>query len=47
MAGRFASPVLPGEELVVRMWEIESGAAFQTVRADGTVVFDAGRFTLS
>lgn len=45
MAGRFASPVLPGEELVVRMWEIDGGAAFQTVRADGTVVFDAGRFT--
>ena len=47
MAGRFASPVLPGEDLVVRMWEIDGGAAFQTVRADGTVVFDAGRFTFS
>jgi acyl dehydratase len=47
MGGRFASPVLPGEELVVRMWEIDGGAAFQTVRADGTVVFDAGRFAFS
>jgi acyl dehydratase len=44
MSGRFASPVLPGEELLVRVWEIEGGAAFQTVRADGHVVFDAGRF---
>jgi acyl dehydratase len=47
MAGRFASPVLPGDELAVRMWDIEGGAAFQTVRADGTVVFDAGRFAFS
>jgi acyl dehydratase len=47
MSGRFASPVLPGDELLVRMWEIEDGAAFQTVLADGTVVFDAGRFRFS
>jgi acyl dehydratase len=47
MSGRFASPVLPGEELVVRAWSLDDGAAFQTVRADGTVVFDAGRFTFS
>ena len=47
MAGRFASPALPGDELVVRIWELDHGAAFQTVRADGTVVFDAGRFTFS
>ena len=47
MSGRFASPVLPGDELVVRMWELDGGAAFQTVRADGSVVFDAGRFTFS
>jgi acyl dehydratase len=47
MSGRFASPVLPGDELVVRIWEIEGGAAFQTVGADGNVVFDAGRFTFA
>jgi acyl dehydratase len=47
MSGRFASPVLPGDELVVRAWNLDDGAAFQTVRADGTVVFDAGRFTFS
>ena len=47
MSGRFASPVLPGDELLVRMWEIESGAAFQTLQADGTVVFDAGRFSVA
>ena len=47
MAGRFASPTLPGDELVVRIWELDHGAAFQTARADGTVVFDAGRFTFS
>jgi acyl dehydratase len=47
LAGRFASPALPGDELVVRIWELDHGAAFQTARADGTVVFDAGRFTFS
>ena len=47
ISGRFASPVLPGDELVVRTWEVEGGAAFQTARADGTVVFDAGRFTFA
>ncbi len=47
MSGRFASPAFPGDELLVRMWEIDGGAAFQTVRTDGTVVFDAGRFRFS
>jgi acyl dehydratase len=45
MSGRFASPVLPGDELLVRIWTLDDGAAFQTERADGNVVFDAGRFT--
>jgi acyl dehydratase len=40
-------PTLPGDELVVRIRELDHGAAFQTARADGTVVFDAGRFTFS
>jgi acyl dehydratase len=47
MSGRFASPVLPGDELLVRMWALDDGAAFQTVGADGNVVFDAGRFRFS
>jgi acyl dehydratase len=47
MSGRFASPVLPGDDLVVRIWEIDDGAAFQTALADGNLVFDAGRFTFS
>ena len=47
ISGRFASPVFPGEELLVRMWELDDGAAFQAVGADGNVVFDAGRFTFS
>jgi acyl dehydratase len=47
MSGRFASPVLPGDELVVRIWEVDDGAAFQTLRADGNIVLDGGRFTYS
>jgi acyl dehydratase len=47
MSGRFASPVLPGDELVVRMWTLDDGVAFQTVGADGKTVFDAGRFRFS
>ena len=38
ISGRFASPVLPGDELLVRMWELDDGAAFQTVRADGNAI---------
>jgi acyl dehydratase len=47
MSGRFASPALPGDELAVRIWELDDGAAFQTVQAEGNVVLDAGRFTFS
>ncbi|HKN91816.1 MAG TPA: MaoC family dehydratase, partial [Acidimicrobiia bacterium] len=47
MSGRFASPVLPGDELLVRIWDLDDGAAFQTVGPDGNVVFDAGRFRFS
>jgi acyl dehydratase len=47
MSGRFASPVLPGDELVVRMWDLDDGAAFQTVGTDNKTVFDAGRFRFS
>jgi acyl dehydratase len=43
MAGRFSKPVLPGDELAVRMWELGDGVAhFTTATAQGTVI-DAGR----
>ncbi len=44
MEGRFSSPVLPGERLTVRMWEVGPGEAlFQTTGDDGRVVLDGGR----
>jgi acyl dehydratase len=47
MEGRFTSPVIPGDELTVRMWLDDGGGAaiFQTSRDDGTVVIDGGRCT--
>jgi acyl dehydratase len=43
MSGRFSSPVLPGESLVVSIWTGEDGVAqFQTAKQDGTVVIDRG-----
>jgi len=43
MAGRFSSPVLPGEALVVSIWAGEEGTGqFQTAKQDGTVVIDRG-----
>ncbi|WP_028658539.1 MaoC/PaaZ C-terminal domain-containing protein [Nocardioides insulae] len=46
MAGRFSSPVIPGEELTVARWHLDDGSvAFQTRRADGTVVLDRGLST--
>jgi acyl dehydratase len=44
MAGRFSSPVFPGEPLTVRIWvEGDGTALFQTVGGDGRVVLDAGQ----
>ncbi len=44
MAGRFSSPVFPGESLTVRVWLMDSGeAVFQTTGSDGRVVLDAGK----
>lgn len=53
MSGRFSAPVLPGEELTVRLWHVPDGGLdgegdertvlFQTLRADGTVAIDRGR----
>jgi len=46
MEGRFSSPVLPGEDLTVKMWRTGDGeAVFQTQGSDGRVVLDAGKVT--
>jgi acyl dehydratase len=46
MEGRFSSPVLPGEELTIRIWRDDDGSAvYQTAGEDGRVVIDAGRVT--
>jgi acyl dehydratase len=48
MDARFSRPVMPGDELTVRMWRDGDGAAlFRTVTQDGTVVIDGGRCTFS
>jgi acyl dehydratase len=43
MSARFTRPVLPGETLVVSIWQDDGGAMFQTAKQDGTVVIDRGR----
>jgi len=44
MAGRFAKPVFPGEELTIDAWVTGTGAAvFVTRGGDGRVVIDGGR----
>ena len=45
MEARFASPVMPGEALTVKMWDDGDGAVFQTCATDDRVVMDGGRFT--
>jgi len=48
MAGRFSSPVMPGEALTVNMWVTGDGeAVFQTQGADGRIVLDAGKVTFT
>ena len=43
MEARFSSPVYPGDELTIRMWETGDGeAVFQTRREGSTVVIDNG-----
>ena len=43
MDARFSKPVMPGDELTVKMWNDGSGKAlFQTVTQDGVVVIDGG-----
>lgn len=45
MTGRFTSPVMPGEDLTVRMWIDGDTALFQTAAGDGRIVIDKGVFT--
>ena len=48
MGGRFSSPVIPGEQLTVEMWETGEGEAlFRTTGGDGRTVLDAGRCTFA
>lgn len=43
MEGRFSSPVLPGDELTVRIWVAGEGTAvFHTAKQDGTIVIAGG-----
>lgn len=44
MGGRFKSPVMPGEQLDIHMWNEGDETLFQT-RVGDRVVFDAGVFT--
>jgi len=45
---RFASPVMPGEALTVKIWNDGDGTAiYQTCGGDGRVVIDAGRVHFS
>src|SRR6266508_381059 len=46
MEARFSSPVFPGDELTIRMWDTTDGeVVFQTLREGSTVVIDNGRCT--
>ena len=45
--GRFSAPVYPGDELTIRIWRADNGAAFQTTTGASNVVIDAGRFELA
>ncbi len=47
IAGRFSSPVLPGEALTVKMWVDGGSAVFQTCGEDGRVVIDSGAVTFT
>ena len=48
MEGRFSSPVWPGDELTISMWDSGDGeAVFTTTSHTGATVIDAGRMTYS
>ncbi len=40
--GRFSAPVLPGEALTVRAWNVEDGATVFTTSVDDRIVIDQG-----
>jgi acyl dehydratase len=42
MEGRFASPVIPGEALTIRIWKTGAGEAVFTTSVDDRVVIDQG-----
>lgn len=46
MEGRFSKPVMPGDELTVKMWVDGGEAVFRTENQDGEVVLDQGRLEL-
>jgi acyl dehydratase len=45
MEGRFTAPVLPGDDLTVKIWEDGDGADFQTFARGGADLVLDGRFT--
>jgi acyl dehydratase len=47
MAGRFSSPVYPGEDLTVSLWETGEGEAVFVTAVDDRVVLDQGRVTFT
>jgi acyl dehydratase len=48
LEARFASPVMPGEALTVKIWNDGDGTAiYQTCGGDGRVVIDNGRVTFA
>ncbi len=48
LEARFASPVMPGEALTVKVWNDGDGTAiYQTCGSDGRVVIDAGRVSFA
>lgn len=47
MEGRFSKPVLPGDELTVRAWDEDGGAAFEVAGPSGDVVLGEGFLSLA
>lgn len=46
MDARFSKPVIPGDELTIKIWDQGDGTAvFQTLTQNGDVVIDAGKAT--